>query len=139
MKSRKTSNMCSYLRCALAALRISDVADCVVECGPVCGSALVQQCTGSRLAIAARQIRIHDSERTDVLVCAASAPIIERCRGLRFGPYRLEYQGIQNDLSTAGLTADYAAPAHWRSVRDFGWLRPGPSPNWTEIPPDSAT
>lgn len=60
-----------------------------------------------------------------------SRPIMEYCTRLRFAPYQLHYEGLQQQLVAAGLAG--ASHDMWKSVDDFGWLRVQKSPNWSEM------
>lgn len=117
------------------AVRGSDLVDCALYIGPVAGSVHLSRLTRCDVHVAARQVRLHDSEDVRVFALAASAPVIERCRRMSFAPYALEYSGLSSQVAEAGLES---AAAHIEKVvadvKDFSWLQEGQSPNWTVIP-----
>lgn len=156
----------------LRALRVDGLVRCHVYTGGVAGSLLLHGCRcagrapGRRgaphpphctpssrpcprsdcvIVTAVRQARLHTSTRCDFYLHTASRPIIEHCRGLRFAPYTLRYDGVGAALAAAGLirSSDSAAlpgpadgpSAPWRQVDDFRWLRVQASPNWFIMPP----
>ncbi|KAJ0106054.1 hypothetical protein Patl1_19369 [Pistacia atlantica] len=68
---------------------------------------------------------------TDFYLRVRSRPIIEDCNGVRFGPYCLKYEGIDEDSEAAALSKE---PGNWGNVDDFKWLRVFQSPNWLVLP-----
>ena len=82
---------------------------------------------GCRLYVASRQVRLHASTDCQVYLRVRSAPIIEHCDRLGFGPYAPAYPAAPAHLAAAGLDQD---GAQWREVQDFGWLRAAASPHW---------
>lgn len=102
-----------------------------VYVGPVTGSVLIEKAEGCVFAVAAHQIRIHGARTTDFYIRVRSRPIIEDSNGVRFAPYCLSYQGIEEDLRGAGLDAE---TGNWGNVDDFRWLRAVQSPNWSVLP-----
>ena len=86
---------------------------------------------GSVFALASHQIRIHGAKRSDFYLRVRSRPIIEDCSGVRFAPYCLRYEGIEEDLRGTGLDAE---TGNWSNVDDFRWLRAVQSPNWSVLP-----
>jgi hypothetical protein len=60
-----------------------------------------------------------------------SRPIIEDCSGVRFAPYVLNYEGIEEDLKDSGLEEE---TGNWANVDDFKWLKAMQSPNWCLVP-----
>ncbi|KAJ8770852.1 hypothetical protein K2173_021767 [Erythroxylum novogranatense] len=80
--------------------------------------------------LASHQIRIHCAKRCDFYGRVRSRPIIEDCGGLRFAPYCLKYDGIEDDLKEAGQDEE---SGNWSNVDDFKWLRATQSPNWSVL------
>ncbi|KAL1366116.1 hypothetical protein HN51_014003 [Arachis hypogaea] len=102
-----------------------------VYVGPVMGSVLIEDVEGCVFAMASHQIRIHAATRSDFYLRVRSRPIIEDSNGVRFAPYCLRYEGIEEDLRGAGLDAE---TGNWGNVDDFKWLRAVQSPNWSILP-----
>ena len=50
---------------------------------------------------------------------------------MRFAPYCLSYEGIEEDLRDASLDEE---TGNWGNVDDFKWLRAVQSPNWSVLP-----
>lgn len=113
------------------ALFVHRLKDCRVYVGPVMGSILIEEVEGCVFAMASHQIRIHAAKRSDFYLRVRSRPIIEDSNGVRFAPYCLSYQGIEEDLRCAGLDAE---TGNWANVDDFKWLRALQSPNWSILP-----
>ena len=70
----------------------------------------------------------------DYYLRCMSRPIIEHCDALRFAPYGLSFEGLQQQLVEAALERPTRADM-WRCVDDFGWLRVQKSPHWSVLPP----
>jgi hypothetical protein len=113
----------------LSALKITNLKNCSVFCGPIKGSVLAKDLVNCRLHIASRQLRIHDS--TDVIwFCRTSSPpIIEDCKSMIFAPYTIFYPALQNQLLDCGLVGDNL-DLTYLEVKDFKWHRTQASPNW---------
>ena len=63
-----------------------------------------------------------------LLLHIPSDPIIEHSSGLRFGPYP---QSLRREEGTT-ITSRHD------QVQDFGWIKPGPSPNFGVVAEDTA-
>jgi len=111
------------------AVRFLHMKRCKVYIGPVAGSCFFENCEDCEFMIASRQIRIHDTKRCDFYLHVLSRPIFEHCSELRFAPYGLTYEGLEDQLQTAGLNVPRAVDM-WKDVDDFRWLRQQQSPNW---------
>ncbi|KAI3795256.1 hypothetical protein L1987_37906 [Smallanthus sonchifolius] len=102
----------------------------------LCGSRvgfyiLIEEVEGCLFVVASHQIRIHHAKETVFYLRCRSRPIIEQSLGVRFGPYRLCYDGIESDLTESNLDDDTGI---WANVDDFQWLRAVQSPNWSILP-----
>ncbi|KAH6827803.1 C-CAP/cofactor C-like domain-containing protein [Perilla frutescens var. hirtella] len=115
----------------LRALFVDNVVDCKVYVGVVMGSVLIEGAEGCVLVLASHQIRIHNAKNCDFYLRVRSRPIIEDCSGVRFAPYCLSYQGMEEDLAEANLGEE---TGNWANVDDFRWLRAVQSPNWSVLP-----
>lgn len=113
------------------ALFLHRLKKCNVYTGPVIGSILIDDVEDCVLVLASHQIRIHCARKSDFYLRVRSRPIIEDSNGVRFAPYCLDYQGIEEDLKTAGLEEE---TKNWANVDDFRWLRAVQSPNWSVLP-----
>ncbi|CAI7784516.1 unnamed protein product [Closterium sp. NIES-53] len=118
------------VRGVLSAVFLRHVRDCHVSLCPVSGACHVEDASGSTVAVASHQLRIHQTERADFYVRTRSRPLIEHSKGVKFAPYSREYHGLEADLKDADLAVDGGL---WAHVDDFGWLRAVPSPNWLVI------
>uniref|UniRef100_A0A1J3DIG7 Tubulin-folding cofactor C n=1 Tax=Noccaea caerulescens TaxID=107243 RepID=A0A1J3DIG7_NOCCA len=119
------------LRGSVNALFLHRLRNCSVYTGPVIGSILMDDVEDCVLVLASHQIRIHCAKKSDFYLRVRSRPIVEDCNGVRFAPYCLDYQGIEQDLKTAGLEEE---TGNWANVDDFLWLRALQSPNWSVLP-----
>ncbi|GJJ14515.1 hypothetical protein Clacol_008779 [Clathrus columnatus] len=99
----------------ITALHGRDLNRTILVIPPIDGSVLLHNIHNSIIILACRQFRIHDSTNTTILLDVFSNPIIERSNNLRFGTFPEELK--------------YALSA------DFDWIKPTPSPNWSQIEP----
>lgn len=119
------------LKGCVRALFVDKLVDCKVYVGAVMGSVLIEGAEGCMFVLASHQIRIHEAKECDFYLRVRSRPIIEDCTGVRFGPYCLNYHGIEGDLEDAKLAEE---TGNWVNVDDFRWLRAVQSPNWSVLP-----
>ncbi|KAJ7956808.1 tubulin-folding cofactor C [Quillaja saponaria] len=105
--------------------------NCRVYVGPVLGSILIEEVVGCLFMVASHQIRIHGTKESNFYLRVRSRPIIEDTINVRFAPYSLTYNGIEEDLRGATLFED---TGNWANVDDFRWLRAIQSPNWSILP-----
>ncbi|XP_078444695.1 C-CAP/cofactor C-like domain-containing protein [Wolffia australiana] len=120
-----------YIRGKLRALFIHRLKNCRVFAGPVMSSVLIDGVEGCVLMLASHQVRIHRSIGTDFYLRVRSRPIVEECRGVRFAPFGLRYDGIEEEMRDCGLAEE---TGNWAMVDDFCWLRAAQSPNWCVLP-----
>lgn len=119
------------LKGCLRSLFLNNLQNCKVYVGPVFGSVLIEDVVGCVFMLASHQIRIHNAKECDFYLRARSRPIIEYCCGVKFAPYCLRYNGIEEDLGEANLSEE---TGNWANVDDFRWLRAVQSPNWIVMP-----
>ncbi|PKA53263.1 Tubulin-folding cofactor C [Apostasia shenzhenica] len=119
-----------YLKGRFGALFIHRLRNCRIFAGPVIGSVLIEEVNDCLFMLASHQIRIHQAKDSDFYLRVRTRPIIEDCSRVRFGPYRLCYDGIDEQLKECGL---HEETGNWASVDDFRWLRAVQSPNWCVI------
>jgi len=115
----------------VAALWVDKLVRCRVVSLPIAGAVHITGCEGCAFHVASRQIRIHQTARTNFYLHAGSHPIIEACSGLRFAPYSKAADVAEEMYTAAGLAKDGNL---WNSVDDFLWLRAQQSPNWQVLP-----
>lgn len=113
---------------SVRALFIHKLRNCKVYTGPVIGSILIDDVEGCTFAMASHQIRIHNATNSDFYLRVRSRPIIEDSSSVRFAPYCVNYEGIEEDLKDASLGEE---TGNWENVDDFRWLRAVQSPNWS--------
>ncbi|KAI9917744.1 hypothetical protein PsorP6_013120 [Peronosclerospora sorghi] len=102
--------------------------DCVVYIGAIHGSLWLESCTGCDFFAACRQLRVHSSTRTTFNLRISSHPIIEDCQQMQFGPYRLQFNGLEAQLERLNLQKDCGL---WAKVNDFKWHKTQQSPHWS--------
>ncbi|CAN0927239.1 Tubulin-folding cofactor C [Linum grandiflorum] len=110
------------------ALFFNKLKNCKVYTGPVIGSVLIEEVEDCVFVLASHQIRIHNAKSCDFYLRVRSRPIIEDCSEVRFAPYCLRYDGIDEELKEAGLEEE---SGKWANVDDFKWLKNLQSPNWS--------
>lgn len=114
---------------SLQTLRLSNLRQCTVRCGPTARSVMMDKCVDCTIHVASHQIRIHESHGTTFYLLCRSRPIIEDCTNVQFGCYHpLDYAEAQQDLQRAGLSVEENL---WDQIQDFNWLRTDPSPNYS--------
>ncbi|XP_021733439.1 tubulin-folding cofactor C-like [Chenopodium quinoa] len=115
------------------AIFIHRLRNCKVYAGPALGSVLIDDVEGCVFVLASHQIRIHNARKCDFYLRVRSHPIIEDSSEVRFAPYCLQYDGIEEDLRESRLDEETGS---WANVDDFKWLRAVQSPNWSILPED---
>ncbi|KAL9227511.1 hypothetical protein vseg_003192 [Gypsophila vaccaria] len=105
--------------------------NCRIYAGPTLGSVLIDDVEGCTFVLASHQIRIHNARGCDFYLRVRSRPIIEDSNGVRFAPYCLQYEGLEDDLKESRLEEE---TGNWANVDDFKWLRALQSPNWSILP-----
>ncbi|DBA01769.1 TPA: hypothetical protein N0F65_010179 [Lagenidium giganteum] len=115
-----------------SAMRGIHLTNCIVIAGPVWGSLWLEHCHGCHFFVACRQLRVHHTDTTSFHLRINSHPIIEDCHQLRFGPYRIHYKGLDEQLEQFGMARD---SGFWIKVNDFKWHRAQQSPNWSPADP----
>ncbi|XP_074316716.1 tubulin-folding cofactor C-like [Silene latifolia] len=113
------------------AIFIHGLRNCKIYAGPTLGSVLIDDVEGCVFVLASHQIRIHNARECDFYLRVRSRPIIEDSSGVRFAPYCLQYEGIDDDLKESKLDEE---TGNWANVDDFKWLRALQSPNWSILP-----
>lgn len=117
------------------ALYIDDCEDCTVTTGVVAGAVHVERCKGCTFSFVCHQLRIHHTHNTVFHLRAARSPIIEHTSGVVFKALsRAEYGARCGDaeaaLAETGLGEAFETE-QWSVIRDFSYLKPGRSPNYT--------
>eukprot|EP00518_Triparma_eleuthera_P021865 CAMPEP_0197553778 /NCGR_PEP_ID=MMETSP1320-20131121/9850_1 /TAXON_ID=91990 /ORGANISM="Bolidomonas sp., Strain RCC2347" /LENGTH=403 /DNA_ID=CAMNT_0043114583 /DNA_START=157 /DNA_END=1365 /DNA_ORIENTATION=- len=107
------------------AVRLQGLRNCTVYLGAVLGPLYVENVENCRVFGRSRQLRIHGTSGTDFYVWTKSGPIIEECKGVRFGEYCLEYDGSEEHGAELGGGKNFYA-----DVQDFKWLKKMKSPNF---------
>ena len=113
-------------------VQLKNIENSTILCGPVTGSAFIDNCKSCKIIVASHQLRIHDTEATQFYIHVGSRAIVENCKNVLFGPYAWSYAGIEQHFKNADF--DFAK-INWRSIDDFNWLVTGQqSPNWNFVP-----
>ncbi|GMK58178.1 hypothetical protein CspeluHIS016_0502100 [Cutaneotrichosporon spelunceum] len=107
---------------ALTSLHARGLKSCVVLTSVMAGSAMLSDLHHCVVVLGAQQFRLHDTTDSLLLLHVASLPVIERCKGVRFGPYPFQTE----------------SESQHEQVQDFDWVRPGPSPHWSLLSADQA-
>ncbi|KAF9586778.1 hypothetical protein IFM89_039996 [Coptis chinensis] len=88
------------------AVFIHKLKSCRVFIGPIMGSIHIEEVEDCLFMLASHQIRIHFAKKCDFYLRVRSRPIIEDSNGVRFGPYLLDYDGIEKHLKECSLDED---------------------------------
>lgn len=112
-------------------VQLKNIENSTILCGPVSGSAFIDNCKSSRIVVASHQLRIHDTSATQFYIHVGSRAVVEGCKDVLFGPYAWSYVGIEEHFKRADF--DFAK-LNWRAIDDFNWLVTGQqSPNWNFV------
>ncbi|GMH25309.1 hypothetical protein Nepgr_027152 [Nepenthes gracilis] len=114
-----------------SAIFVHRLRNCKVYAGPVLGSVLIEDVEDCIFVLASHQIRVHNAKKCDFYLRVRSRPVIEDCSEVRFAPYCLHYDGIEEELNESMLDEE---TGNWAKIDDFKWLRAVQSPNWSVIP-----
>ncbi|OXA42713.1 Tubulin-specific chaperone C [Folsomia candida] len=128
---RNLTNVVIYLHGSPSTLRITNIKNCKILCGPVYTSVFVESSVDSVLFLCCQQLRTHSSKNTDIYLRVRSRAIIEECNGIRFGPYIWDHP-LSNKLHQA--TQIDSDLERFDAVDDFNWLSASHSPNWSIVP-----
>jgi hypothetical protein len=121
-------NSCIKLFGNPSVLHISDLENVTLLCGPITGSAFINNCKNSKLVIACHQLRIHETHETEFYINVVSRAIIENCKNVRFAPYSWSYKNIEEHFKMSSIDC---RDINWTSIDDFNWLNQTvKSPNW---------
>jgi len=112
-----------------SSLFIKSLEGCRVNSGPVTTSIFIEDCHDCVFHLFSQQLRIHSSSKCNLYTMTSADPIIEDCKGLRFGHFNYTYEGIEADFIASGL--DYKKEKEIKVI-DFNWLsNHEPSPNYS--------
>ncbi|VDN03494.1 unnamed protein product [Thelazia callipaeda] len=102
-----------------SAVHMKSVKHTTLVFAPVRTSFLIRNCEDLTMAVAAQQVRIHDSHEIRLYIEVRAALIIEDCDGIQIAPYNVV--GFQSRVENDS----------WCNVYDFSWLSTEEhSPNW---------
>lgn len=116
------------VRGRLKTLYLDGLRDCTVVAGVVEGALFADRLEGGRVAAVAQQVRVHNASDTAFRVFVASSMVVEDCRGLTVGP--LGPERLATDFPAFASSKFAGTENQWRAVKDFNWLRDGPSPHF---------
>lgn len=124
----------------IGALHCHDLRNCDIVACAIGSSALLYKCSECILTLAAKQLRLHDSQEISLHLHTKSNPVIEHCQRISVSPFDLLFPDLGNLWIAAGLgSADGGMPCvqsgPWMEVQDFNWHRRQSSPNWCLVPP----
>jgi len=132
-----------FLLDRVGALHCHGLHHCEVLVGAVASSALLYDCCGCVVTLAAKQLRLHDSREVLLHLHTLSKPVIERSSRILFAPYDLSYTDLDEHWAEAALGQPATSHgqegdgvAEWSDVQDFNWHRRQASPNWRVVPLD---
>lgn len=122
-------NACIQLYGNPSVLHAKNIEDSIILCGPISGSAFMNNLKNVKLIIACHQLRIHESYDCDFYVHLGSRAIIENCSNVKFAQYSWSYSGLSEDFNKSSLNFEQS---NWKCIDDFNWLNQNKeSPNWS--------
>ncbi|SCV72579.1 BQ2448_4116 [Microbotryum intermedium] len=107
---------------------------------PILGSIMAHDCHGCIFFLGSHQFRMHDSTDTKIMLHVTSQPVIERCRGLRFGPYpfdELNIPTIENGKSLYDQVQDFDSPFASAETPSENFSLVDPDTGWRELRDDA--
>jgi len=107
-----------------AGISLQDISNSLIVVGQVAGAAHITNVENSVVAVASRQVRMHNCKNVDIYLQTSGRPIIEDCKNIRFAPIPECYAPV-SEAPTQNL---------WDQVDDFKWLKAEHSPNWSILP-----
>lgn len=115
-------------------LEISNTEGSIICIGPASTSISIKNCKNCIIAVACRQIRIHDSHGLKVWLSCCTPPLIEGCSNIIFDINTKSninfYPKFENHLREAGIhTSEFLTESDFK-VSDLSWLKIQNSPNW---------
>lgn len=115
-------------------LEISNTEESMVCIGPISTSISIKNCRNCVIAVACRQIRIHDSHGLKIWLSCCTPPLIEDCSNIIFDINTKNntnfYLPFENHLQEAGIhTSEFLTKSEFK-VSDLSWLKIQNSPNW---------
>lgn len=111
-----------------SALRVQNVTNTEVYCGPVSRSIFITDCSDSIFHLACQQLRVHATVSTNFFIHVTSRAIIEDCEEVGFGCFQWTYPLLLEHYVRSGLDI---TKNNWKQVDDFNWLKlDEQSPNW---------
>lgn len=104
---------------------------CEIIIGVVSSSILLYDCQKCSVTVAAKQVRLHNSQEMLLHVHALSGPVIEHSKQIWFSPFDLSYPAHATHWSAAGFPLERSSA--WAEVQDFNWHKRQASPNWSIV------
>ncbi|KAF4556214.1 Tubulin-binding cofactor C-like protein [Elsinoe fawcettii] len=119
--SRSVLNLSSASTQVLSTLSAKNISHSLLLLGRVDGAVHLTALTKSVVVVSCRQFRMHESRDVDVYLYSGSDPVIEDCKGIRFG-------GIPEVFKRSE-----EGEGQWHEVKDFNWVGAGASSNWRAL------
>lgn len=88
----------------------------MIICGPISGSAFVDNLKNVKLIIACHQLRIHETHESEFYIHLGSRAIIENCSNVKFAKYSLSYPNLTKHFEKSGLSHD---KSNWRIEQTY--------------------
>lgn len=120
-----------FLPFVMKALYIKNTYHSRVYAGYVTGASYIDTTNKSVYQVSSHQVRIHKANEVTFHLDCKSAPIIEDCSKLKFGPYMFVWPEKEQDAEESGF--DEPHPEKWGEVVDFKWIKREQSPNWCKM------
>ncbi|MES1911308.1 MAG: hypothetical protein MHM6MM_003756 [Cercozoa sp. M6MM] len=96
-------NCLIFVPFSVGSARVDDVSSSVLCFGAVASSLHAQRLSDTRVQVATRQLRLHESRRVTLGVASASGPVIEHCDDLCFMPFAFFYPSAKSCLQKHSL------------------------------------
>lgn len=97
-------------------ITVDDCYMCNIFIGPTKGSVFLRDCKDCNVILASQQFRARDCKRMNIFVCCTTQPSIESCSGMKFGCFRYNYNGLEGQFLSSGLTP---FNNNWSVIHDF--------------------
>lgn len=113
-------------------LMIDDCKNCKIVVGPTTGSIFIRDCEDCQCVFMCRQYRSRDCKNIDTFLHVTTRPIIETSSNMRFGCWDFHYDGLKEQMASAGISV---YQNFWSHIYNFN----PDSATWSLMPPDATS
>ncbi|KAK6731050.1 hypothetical protein RB195_007486 [Necator americanus] len=99
---------------------VDNVHSCsAIVLGPTYGTVILREVRNTSITIACKQLHLWNCSDVIVFLHSLNPPTVRTCNGIRFAPFNVSYEGLEEEMSTTGLKASrYKTPKHVINLDD---------------------